>query len=133
MNVLRTAHADAAASADAPKPERGVTVQDGIWGAAPSRRYDDLAAPFRPIFRRIREGATQRERDRVLPFEQIQWLKDVGFGAVRAPKEYGGGGATLPELFALLAELAQADSNLTQALRVHFAYVEDVLNSQDQV
>jgi hypothetical protein len=35
-------------------------------------------------------------------------------------------------LFALLAELAEADSNLTQALRVHFAYVEDVLNSQDQ-
>jgi alkylation response protein AidB-like acyl-CoA dehydrogenase len=131
MNVLRAVHADVGPGA--PQPERGVTVQDGIWGAAPSRRHDDLAAPFRPIFRRIREGATQRERDRVLPFEQIQWLKDVGFGAVRAPKEYGGGGATLPELFALLAELAQADSNLTQALRVHFAYVEDVLNSQDQV
>jgi alkylation response protein AidB-like acyl-CoA dehydrogenase len=107
------------------------TVQNGIWGAAPSRRYDDLAAPFRPIFRRIREGATPRERNRVLPFEEIQWLKDARFGAVRAPEEYGGCGATLPELFALLAELAEADSNLTQALRVHFAYVEDVLNSQD--
>jgi alkylation response protein AidB-like acyl-CoA dehydrogenase len=132
MNVLRTAHADAAASADAPKPERGVTPQNGIWGAAPSRRYDDLAAPFRPIFRRIQEGATQRERDRILPFEEIQWLKNAGFGAVRAPKEFGGRGVTLPELFALLAELAEADSNLTQALRVHFAYAEDVLNSQDQ-
>ena len=48
------------------------------------------------------------------------------------PEEYGGGGATLPELFASLAELAEADSNLTQALRVHFAYIEDVLNSHDQ-
>jgi alkylation response protein AidB-like acyl-CoA dehydrogenase len=131
MNVLRTARANAEAPRGAPKPERVTTVQNGIWGAAPSRRYDDLATPFRPIFRRIREGATPRERNRVLPFEEIQWLKDARFGAVRAPEEYGGCGATLPELFALLAELAEADSNLTQALRVHFAYVEDVLNSQD--
>jgi alkylation response protein AidB-like acyl-CoA dehydrogenase len=107
-------------------------VRSGVWGAAPSRRYDDLTAPFRPIFSRIQKGAVQRERDRVLPFEQIQWLKDAGFGAVRVPTEYGGYGATLPELFALLAELAEADSNLTQALRVHFAYVEDVLNSRDR-
>jgi alkylation response protein AidB-like acyl-CoA dehydrogenase len=132
MNVLRTAHPDADAPPGAPKPERGTTVQNGIWGAAPSRRYDDLAAPFRPIFRRIQEGATHRERNRVLPFAEIQWLKGAGFGALRVPKEHGGRGATLPELFALLAELAEADSNLTQALRVHFAYVEDVLNSQDQ-
>jgi alkylation response protein AidB-like acyl-CoA dehydrogenase len=87
---------------------------------------------FRPIFRRIQEGAIQRERDRLLPFEQIQWLKDEGFGAVRPPKEFGGRSATLPELFALLTELAEADSNLTQALRVHFAYAEDVLNSQEK-
>jgi alkylation response protein AidB-like acyl-CoA dehydrogenase len=132
MNVLLTAHADAEDPTGAPRPERGATVHNEMWGASASRRYDDLAAPFRPIFRRIQEGAVQRERDRVLPFEQIRWLKDAGFGAVRAPKEYGGRGATLPELFALLAELAEADSNLTQALRVHFAYVEDVLNSQDQ-
>ena len=132
MNVLRTVHANAGLHPDASKPAPGATVQSGVWGAAPSRRYDDLAAPFRPIFRRIREGATQRERERALPFEQIQWLKDAGFGAIRAPKEFGGGGVTLPELFALLTELAEADSNLTQALRVHFAYVEDVLNSQDQ-
>ena len=132
MNVLRTAHAEAEALPVAAKPEREATVHNGVWGAAPSRRYDDLAAPFRPIFRRIQEGAIQRECDRILPFEEIQWLKDAGFGAVRAPKEHGGRGATLPELFALLAELAEADSNLTQALRVHFAYAEDVLNSQDQ-
>ena len=109
-----------------------MTTQKGIWGAAPSLRYEDLAERFRPLFRNIRDGAVQRERDRALPFEQIRWLKDAGFGAVRVPKEYGGYGATLPELFALLAELAEADSNLTQALRVHFAYNEDVLNSQNE-
>jgi alkylation response protein AidB-like acyl-CoA dehydrogenase len=131
VNVAQRSGADVAQREEAPKPQHVLTGQDGVWGAPPTRRYDDLAAPFRPVFRRIGEGV-ERERNRTLPFEQIQWLKDARFGAVRAPNEYGGQGATLPELFALLAELAEADSNLTQALRVHFAYAEDVLNSWDE-
>ena len=47
--------------------------------------YEQLAARFRPIFARIAEGAVARERNRVLPFEQIKWLKEAGFGAVRIP------------------------------------------------
>jgi alkylation response protein AidB-like acyl-CoA dehydrogenase len=131
VNVVQQPKADSTLRQEAPGPEAVSRVQSGVWGAAPTRRYDDLAAPFRAIFRRIRESAVQRERDRALPFEQIRWLKEAGFGALRAPKDHGGGGATLPEVFALLAELAEADSNLTQALRAHFAYVEDVLNSRD--
>jgi alkylation response protein AidB-like acyl-CoA dehydrogenase len=98
-----------------------------MWGAGPSRRYEQLAAPFRPIFERIRSGAVQRELGRELPYEQIGWLKRAGLGAVRLPTEEGGAGATIPELFSLLIELAEADSNLPQALRAHFAYVEHVL------
>lgn len=37
----------------------------------------------------------------------------------------------MPQLFELLAELAEADSNLPQALRAHFAFVEDRLNAPD--
>jgi alkylation response protein AidB-like acyl-CoA dehydrogenase len=101
-------------------------------GGDPTPGYAQLAERFRPLFRRIREGAVQREIDRRLPFEEIRWLTAAGFGALRVPREAGGAGASLPELFALLTELAEADSNLTQALRAHFAYVEDVLNSQDE-
>ena len=92
--------------------------------------YEALAARFRPIFARIAEGAIERERSRTLPFEPIQWLKHAGFGAVRVPVEFGGAGASLPQLFQLLIELAAADSNVTQALRGHFAFVEDRLNAQ---
>ncbi|MBB3105039.1 acyl-CoA dehydrogenase family protein [Azomonas macrocytogenes] len=91
--------------------------------------YEQLAKRFRPIFERIAEGAEQRERERSLPVEQIRWLKEAGFGAVRVPQEYGGDGASLPQLVRLLIELATADSNLTQALRGHFAFVEDRLNA----
>lgn len=92
--------------------------------------YAALAARFQPIFARIGEGAVERERTRTLPFEPIKWLKQAGFGAVRVPVEFGGAGASLPQLFQLLIELAAADSNVTQALRGHFAFVEDRLNAQ---
>ncbi len=93
--------------------------------------YEQLAAAFRPIFSRIAQGAANREQHRILPDEQIRWLKEAGFGTVRIPREKGGWGASLPQLIALLIELAQADSNLPQALRAHFAFVEDRLNQPD--
>jgi alkylation response protein AidB-like acyl-CoA dehydrogenase len=91
--------------------------------------YEQLAARFRPIFARIAAGALERERTRALPYEPIQWLKEAGFGAVRVPTAFGGAGASLPQLVQLLIELAQADSSLPQALRGHFAFVEDRLNA----
>ena len=91
--------------------------------------YDALASRFRPIFDRIAAGTAERERRRELPHEAIGWLKAAGFGAVRLPIRDGGAGASLPQLFRLLIELAAADSNLPQALRGHFAFVEDRLNA----
>ena len=50
---------------------------------------------------------------------------------MRVPLAQGGGGASIVQLVRLLIELAEADSNLTQALRGHFAFVEDRLNAPD--
>ncbi|WP_271459632.1 acyl-CoA dehydrogenase family protein [Pantoea leporis] len=99
------------------------------WGAGPSSRYEQLAERFRPVFRNIRAGAIERELQRQLPLEQIAWLKQSGFTALRVPESHGGLGATLPELFALLIELGEADSNLVQSIRGHLGFVENVLNS----
>ena len=93
--------------------------------------YEQLAAALRPLFSRNAQGAANREQHRILPDEQIRWLKEAGFGTVRIPREKGGWGASLPQLIALLIELAEADSNLPQALRAHFAFVEDRLNQPD--
>ncbi|KPW24528.1 Acyl-CoA dehydrogenase family protein [Pseudomonas cannabina pv. alisalensis] len=91
--------------------------------------YETLANRFRPIFREISAGNVEREKARALPYEPIEWLKKAGFGAVRVPSEYGGAGASVGQLFQLLIELAEADSNIPQALRAHFAFVEDRLNA----
>lgn len=91
--------------------------------------YEELASRFRPLFDEIREGALQREQDRELPYEQIKKLAAAGLGSVRVPVQYGGAGASLPQLIELLIELAEADSNIPQSLRGHFAFVEDRLNA----
>jgi alkylation response protein AidB-like acyl-CoA dehydrogenase len=95
--------------------------------------YHALAQRFRPIFARIRAGALQREQQRELLHVPLHWLREVRFGALRVPVASGGYGATLPQLFALLTELAAADSNITQALRAHFGFVESLLASDDAV
>ncbi|TKD38903.1 acyl-CoA dehydrogenase family protein [Azotobacter chroococcum] len=107
-----------------------MTAQQHLPSLSTGADYEQLAARFRPIFARIAEGAVERERSRSLPYEQITWLKEAGFGAVRVPVEYGGAGASLPQLVQLLIELAEADSSVPQALRGHFAFVEDRLNAQ---
>jgi len=87
----------------------------------------ELAARFRPVFARIAEGAAQREHARALAQDAVGWLRDAGFGALRVPREHGGIGATPEQLYELIIELAEADSNLPQALRAHFGFVERVL------
>lgn len=92
---------------------------------------DQLRAHYAPVFARIAEGALKRELDRQLPYEQVQWLKEAGFTGIRVPVELGGGGASLPELFALLVELASVDPHIPQAFRGHIGFVEDRLWARD--
>ena len=54
-------------------------------------------------------------------------VRDARFGALRVPVEFGGFGASVRQLFGLLIDLAAAESNLPQALRVHWSFVEDQL------
>lgn len=87
-----------------------------------------LRARFAPTFARIAETALAREHNRELAYDAVGWLREAGFGALRVPVEQGGGGASLPQLFELLIELAEADSNLPHILRAHFGFVEGRLS-----
>lgn len=92
--------------------------------AAPAPQFETLAARFRPIFARIAERAAEREHDRELPFDAVGWLREARFGALRVPVEHGGFGASVEQFFALLIELAEADSNLPNIFRAHFGQIE---------
>lgn len=98
---------------------------------SPTPTDADLTARFRPVLDSIAHGAVDRDRNRELPREQIRLLRDAGFTALRVPVEHGGLGATVRQTFAQLTDLAAADPNLTQALRVHFFTVEGFLAGGD--
>ncbi|MCB8882220.1 acyl-CoA dehydrogenase family protein [Acidisoma cellulosilytica] len=96
------------------------------WGSAGDPEWDGLTKRFRPVFARIREDAVKRELGRGLPHDEIGWLRETGFTAMRVPQEAGGLGVSLVNFFALLIDLSEADSNITQALRAHFGFVEHI-------
>ncbi|MEW2134092.1 acyl-CoA dehydrogenase family protein [Streptomyces sp. NPDC005435] len=73
---------------------------------------------------RIRAVAAPLEAARELPYESVQLVRDSGLGALRVPREHGGAGGSLVDLFRVVIALAEADSNVAQALRPHFGFVE---------
>jgi len=75
----------------------------------------------------IAEGALERERTGERPYAAIELVKQARLGALRIPREDGGGGASLRELFAAVISLATADVNVAHILRGHFAHVEERL------
>lgn len=99
------------------------------WGEGPGDGYEALADRFRGIFQDIRKGAIERELNRTLLHKEVRRLAEAGLTAIRVPQQFGGAGASLPDLFSLIIELGQADSNVAQSLRGHFGFVEIVLNS----
>jgi alkylation response protein AidB-like acyl-CoA dehydrogenase len=95
-------------------------------------RMEALWEHFQPVFDRIRGGAIEREIERTLPVEQIEELRNAGFGRLRVPERFGGFGVSIEQLTALLIALGAADSNLPQALRGHIGFVEYVLAHPDE-
>lgn len=85
---------------------------------------EQLLENLQPVFDRIAEGGVERERERRLPFAEVELLRSAGLTALRVPTEHGGSGASLGDLFRILTRLAEADSNLPQLLRGHFAFLE---------
>lgn len=107
-------------------PTSTAPADAAVTGTAPADTAA-LRARFAPLFAEIAAGALEREHERALPREAVRALAEAGFGTLRLPVELGGAGATIPQLTALLVDLAAADSNLPQIWRGHIAFVEDLL------
>ncbi|MFT4087374.1 MAG: acyl-CoA dehydrogenase family protein [Gordonia sp. (in: high G+C Gram-positive bacteria)] len=90
-----------------------------------------LTERFAPVYTEIAAGARDREADRALPEREVELLRQSGFTRIRVPEEFGGLGATVPQFIQQLIALGEADSNLPQLLRGHFAFVESRLAHPD--
>ena len=101
---------------------------DPASGDSAARRHvpvlgDETAvAEARRLAETFAAGAAARDRDRVLPYEQIDELAEAGLLALTVPAAYGGpdvSASTLTEVFRLIAT---ADPNIAQIPHSHFVY-----------
>ncbi|MHA2787533.1 acyl-CoA dehydrogenase family protein [Corynebacterium sp. S7] len=93
--------------------------------------FEQLIDRFGPTLDKIRAGAAERELNRRLPEDEVKQLRLLGITGLRVPQEYGGEGAPLEAVVELYIEIASADSNIAQALRGHFAFTEQLLESPE--
>jgi alkylation response protein AidB-like acyl-CoA dehydrogenase len=71
------------------------------------------------------------EAARQLPRLSVATVRATGLPVLRIPEAYGGPGGSLRDLFGAVIDLAAADSNLAQALRSHFGFIEGLLSRAD--
>jgi alkylation response protein AidB-like acyl-CoA dehydrogenase len=90
----------------------------------PSHRLDPRSPQIEALLNRIAEGASERERERILPYEAVDLIRQARLGALRLPTQAGGAGSTIRELFELVIRLGEADANVAHILRNHFSVVE---------
>jgi len=80
----------------------------------------------------LRQGAEDRERDRVLPHEQIRRIGRERLLTFRIPQIHGGSGASVRDVIQFVIDVAAVDSNIAQALRPSFLFIESLLVSDDE-
>ncbi|SPK77152.1 putative Acyl-CoA dehydrogenase, DBT sulfur dioxygenase (plasmid) [Cupriavidus taiwanensis] len=93
-----------------PDPARVRRIRDDAEAIDAARTLADV---FRP-------GASTRDRERILPWDELVRWSESGLGGITVPKAYGGADvshATLAEVFAILSA---ADASLGQIPQNHF-------------
>ena len=91
---------------------------------------EQLTARIERLLPDIGAGAAQRERERQLPYEAVAQIAATGLFAARIPRSHGGAGASVKEVIGLLLRIASVDSNVAQALRPGFGFLEGILASR---
>jgi alkylation response protein AidB-like acyl-CoA dehydrogenase len=91
---------------------------------APSSPIDLRSSELGSLLAKIAEGESERERERILPFDAIDLIRSAKLGALRLPASAGGAGSTIRELFEVIIRLGEADANVAHILRNHFSVVE---------
>ncbi|MEH1769288.1 acyl-CoA dehydrogenase family protein [Nostoc sp.] len=82
------------------------------------------------LFDFIALGASERDRDRILPYDVVELIRRSGLGALRIPVAEGGGGSSARELFEVAIRLGDADPNVAHIVRNHFSVTERILRSE---
>ncbi|WEY42659.1 SfnB family sulfur acquisition oxidoreductase [Paraburkholderia sp. SUR17] len=85
---------------------------------------EEALAVAHALAERLAQEAAQRDRERRLPHEEIEWFSQSGLWAITVPKAYGGAGAAYQTLVEVVKIVAAADPSLGQLPQNHFGLVD---------
>ncbi|MFG1699589.1 acyl-CoA dehydrogenase family protein [Nonomuraea sp. NPDC049309] len=122
---------DAGAPPTGTPPENAPAPSPSGAGAPGEGTLSELRKRADELLPELAAGAARRELERELPHREIRALADAGLLTFRIPAAYGGGGASVAEVFGFLIALAAADSNIAQALRPSYGRVEHLLAASE--
>jgi SfnB family sulfur acquisition oxidoreductase len=82
----------------------------------------------------LAEGAATRDRERQLPYAEMELLSDHGLLAITVPKEFGGAGVSAGTLAEVIAIISAADGSIGQIPQNHFFMLEGLrlVGTQEQ-
>jgi len=73
---------------------------------------------------KLAEGAAARDRERILPYEEMELISDAGLLAITVPKVFGGAGVRAGTVARVIAALSRADGSIGQIPQNHFFMLE---------
>lgn len=87
---------------------------------------DEALEAARSLAAVLSEGASSRDRERLLPFAELELVSQSGLLGITVPTEHGGADISNPFLAEVIATLSQADASIGQIPQNHF-YILEVL------
>jgi SfnB family sulfur acquisition oxidoreductase len=93
----------------------------------PVRRICDDAealAVVKELGGKLAAGAAARDRERILPYDEIDRLSRAGLLAITVPPQFGGAGVHARTLARVVAALSAADGSIGQIPQNHFFMLE---------
>jgi SfnB family sulfur acquisition oxidoreductase len=73
---------------------------------------------------KLAEGAADRDRERILPYEEMELISDAGLLAITVPKAYGEAGVRAGTVARVIAALSGADGSIGPIPQNHFFMLE---------
>ncbi|MEV0607870.1 acyl-CoA dehydrogenase family protein [Polymorphospora rubra] len=106
-----------------PAHDLAVAAGSGRDGVARPRDDAEAIAAAHALAIRWRELGPERDRDRAVPYAELELLSRSGLLAVTVPRAYGGPGVRAGTLTRIFAILSAADTALAQVPQNHFGAV----------
>ena len=111
-----------------------LTIEESLPPADTESRLSvaELQRRAAALLPQLRLGAEERERHRILPHEPIRRIGAEKLLTWRIPQAQGGSGASVRDVIQFVIDVAAVDSNVAQALRPGFLFLEGLLAGDDE-